>query len=53
MSMDKYEITPGTLAAIRDCQGDSQRCLGSWSLCQVCSMSLIHIGLYIHTAISA
>ena len=37
MSMDKYEITPGTLAAIRDCQGDSQSCLGSWSLCQVCS----------------
>ena len=27
MSMDKYEIRQGTLAAIRDCQGDSQRFL--------------------------
>ena len=35
--MDKYEIRPGTLAGIRNCQGDSQSCLGFWSLCQVCS----------------
>ena len=31
--MDKYEIRPGSLTTIRDCQGDSQRCLASWSLC--------------------
>ena len=24
MSMDTYDIRPGTLAAIRDCQGDSE-----------------------------
>lgn len=101
MSMDKYEIRPDTLAAIRDCQGDSQRCLvpghcikstalfwnlldqprrgrkakgdssaGVWVYAALfvvflktlrwmvaCSyemcVSLIHVGLYTHTAISA
>ena len=42
--MDKYEIRPGTLTAIRDCQGDSQRCLASWSLSQVCSFTWKCIG---------